>query len=71
MSAFSQFTVGFRVLLTGTPIQNNLQEVYSLLTFIQPSLFLPEDVEDFVRAYADVQTEPALGMASPTFAVSV
>ncbi|CAM4625932.1 unnamed protein product [Leuciscus chuanchicus] len=55
-----QFTVGFRVLLTGTPIQNNLQEVYSLLTFIQPSLFLPEDVEDFVRAYADVQTEPAL-----------
>ncbi|XP_048055223.1 chromodomain-helicase-DNA-binding protein 1-like [Megalobrama amblycephala] len=55
-----EFTVGFRVLLTGTPIQNNLQEVYSLLTFIQPSLFLPEDVEDFVSAYADVQTEPAL-----------
>ncbi|KAG1938598.1 chromodomain-helicase-DNA-binding protein 1-like [Pimephales promelas] len=55
-----QFTVSFRVLLTGTPIQNNLQEVYSLLTFIQPSLFLPEDVEDFVRAYTDVQTEPAL-----------
>uniref|UniRef100_A0A8C1QXQ4 Chromodomain helicase DNA binding protein 1-like n=1 Tax=Cyprinus carpio TaxID=7962 RepID=A0A8C1QXQ4_CYPCA len=43
-----EFTVGFRVLLTGTPIQNNLQEVYSLLTFIQPSLFLPEAVEDFV-----------------------
>ncbi|ROL44491.1 Chromodomain-helicase-DNA-binding protein 1-like [Anabarilius grahami] len=55
-----EFTVGFRVLLTGTPIQNNLQEVYSLLTFIQPSLFLPEDVEDFVSAYADVQSEPAL-----------
>ncbi|XP_058634927.1 chromodomain-helicase-DNA-binding protein 1-like isoform X2 [Onychostoma macrolepis] len=55
-----EFTVGFRVLLTGTPIQNNLQEVYSLLTFIQPSLFLPEAVEDFVNAYADVQTEPAL-----------
>uniref|UniRef100_A0A8C2ALZ3 Chromodomain-helicase-DNA-binding protein 1-like n=1 Tax=Cyprinus carpio TaxID=7962 RepID=A0A8C2ALZ3_CYPCA len=55
-----EFTVGFRVLLTGTPIQNNLQEVYSLLTFIQPSLFLPEAVEDFVSAYADVQTEPAL-----------
>ncbi|XP_067228903.1 chromodomain-helicase-DNA-binding protein 1-like [Chanodichthys erythropterus] len=55
-----EFTVGFRVLLTGTPIQNNLQEVYSLLAFIQPSLFLPEDVEDFVSAYADVQTEPAL-----------
>uniref|UniRef100_A0A8C2PPW0 Helicase ATP-binding domain-containing protein n=1 Tax=Cyprinus carpio TaxID=7962 RepID=A0A8C2PPW0_CYPCA len=49
-----EFTVGFRVLLTGTPIQNNLQEVFSLLTFIQPSLFLPEAVEDFVSAYADV-----------------
>ncbi|XP_043097824.1 chromodomain-helicase-DNA-binding protein 1-like isoform X2 [Puntigrus tetrazona] len=55
-----EFTVGFRVLLTGTPIQNNLQEVYSLLTFIQPSLFLPEAIEDFVSAYADVQTDPAL-----------
>lgn len=55
-----EFTVGFHVLLTGTPIQNNLQEVYSLLTFIQPSLFLPESVEDFVSAYADIQAEPAL-----------
>uniref|UniRef100_A0A8C1EUS1 Helicase ATP-binding domain-containing protein n=1 Tax=Cyprinus carpio carpio TaxID=630221 RepID=A0A8C1EUS1_CYPCA len=55
-----EFTVGFRVLLTGTPIQNNLQEVFSLLTFIQPSLFLPEAVEDFVSAYADVKTEPVL-----------
>ncbi|XP_051561906.1 chromodomain-helicase-DNA-binding protein 1-like [Myxocyprinus asiaticus] len=55
-----KFTVGFRVLLTGTPIQNNLQEVYSLLTFIQPSLFSPDAVEDFVRAYADVQTEATL-----------
>uniref|UniRef100_A0A671SS69 Chromodomain-helicase-DNA-binding protein 1-like n=1 Tax=Sinocyclocheilus anshuiensis TaxID=1608454 RepID=A0A671SS69_9TELE len=55
-----EFTVGFRVLLTGTPIQNNLQEVYSLLTFIQPSLFLPDAVEDFVSAYSDIQTEPAL-----------
>uniref|UniRef100_A0A672LLX8 Chromodomain-helicase-DNA-binding protein 1-like n=1 Tax=Sinocyclocheilus grahami TaxID=75366 RepID=A0A672LLX8_SINGR len=66
-----EFTVGFRVLLTGTPIQNNLQEVYSLLTFIQPSLFLPDAVEDFVSAYSDVQTEPALGMVAQTFALSV
>uniref|UniRef100_A0A8C1MBF3 Chromodomain helicase DNA binding protein 1-like n=1 Tax=Cyprinus carpio TaxID=7962 RepID=A0A8C1MBF3_CYPCA len=46
----------FHLLLTGTPIQNNLQEVYSLLTFIQPSLFLPEAVEDFVSAYCKNQT---------------
>lgn len=56
----TKFTVGFRVLLTGTPIQNNLQEVYSLLAFIQPSLFTPDDVEDFVIAYADVQTDSSL-----------
>lgn len=59
------------MLLTGTPIQNNLQEVYSLLAFIQPSLFLPEAAEDFVSAYADVQTEPALGMVAQTFALSM
>ncbi|KAI9784751.1 MAG: hypothetical protein M1839_001481 [Geoglossum umbratile] len=29
----------FRVLLTGTPLQNNLQELVSLLSFILPSVF--------------------------------
>ncbi|KAI9289371.1 P-loop containing nucleoside triphosphate hydrolase protein [Umbelopsis sp. AD052] len=29
----------FRLLLTGTPLQNNLQELVSLLTFILPSMF--------------------------------
>ncbi|XP_063056998.1 chromodomain-helicase-DNA-binding protein 1-like isoform X2 [Engraulis encrasicolus] len=55
-----EFSVGFRVLLTGTPIQNNLQEVYSLLSFVQPSLFPPCDADDFVSTYADVQTCPDL-----------
>ncbi|XP_066520471.1 chromodomain-helicase-DNA-binding protein 1-like [Hoplias malabaricus] len=53
----SEFSVGFRVLLTGTPIQNNLQELYSLLSFIQPSLFPSEATEEFICTYADVQTE--------------
>ncbi|XP_036426586.1 LOW QUALITY PROTEIN: chromodomain-helicase-DNA-binding protein 1-like [Colossoma macropomum] len=56
----SEFSVGFRVLLTGTPIQNNLQEVYSLLSFIQPSLFPCDATEEFVSAYSDVQTEHTL-----------
>ncbi|KAJ8350442.1 hypothetical protein SKAU_G00255720 [Synaphobranchus kaupii] len=57
--ALTEFSVRFRVLLTGTPVQNNLQEVYSLLSFIQPPVF-PEDMaEDFVSSYADIQTEPA------------
>ncbi|KAG2186212.1 hypothetical protein INT43_002650, partial [Umbelopsis isabellina] len=30
----------FRLLLTGTPLQNNLQELVSLLTFILPNMFV-------------------------------
>uniref|UniRef100_A0A1A8BF26 Chromodomain helicase DNA binding protein 1-like n=1 Tax=Nothobranchius kadleci TaxID=1051664 RepID=A0A1A8BF26_NOTKA len=56
----TEFTVGFRVLLTGTPIQNNLQELYSLLSFIQPSIFAAEDVDSFVNSYSNVQSQPAL-----------
>uniref|UniRef100_A0A3Q2WH12 Chromodomain helicase DNA binding protein 1-like n=1 Tax=Haplochromis burtoni TaxID=8153 RepID=A0A3Q2WH12_HAPBU len=56
----TEFFVGFRVLLTGTPIQNNLQELYSLLSFIQPSIFIPEDTDSFVNSYSDVQSQPAL-----------
>ncbi|XP_022531537.2 chromodomain-helicase-DNA-binding protein 1-like isoform X1 [Astyanax mexicanus] len=56
----SEFSVDFRLLLTGTPIQNNLQEIYSLLTFIQPSLFPHDATEEFVSSYADVQTEDTL-----------
>lgn len=56
-----QFSVGFRVLLTGTPIQNNLQELYSLLSFIQPSIFAAEDTDDFLSTYSNVQKQPTLG----------
>ncbi|XP_035250471.1 chromodomain-helicase-DNA-binding protein 1-like isoform X1 [Anguilla anguilla] len=58
--ALTEFSVRFRVLLTGTPVQNSLQEVYSLLSFIQPPVFPEDQAEDFVSAYANVQTEPAL-----------
>uniref|UniRef100_A0AAQ4S287 Chromodomain helicase DNA binding protein 1-like n=1 Tax=Gasterosteus aculeatus aculeatus TaxID=481459 RepID=A0AAQ4S287_GASAC len=47
-------------LLTGTPIQNNLQELYSLLSFVQPNIFTAEEADNFTRSYADVQTRPAL-----------
>ncbi|TKS74852.1 Chromodomain-helicase-DNA-binding protein 1-like [Collichthys lucidus] len=56
----TQFSVGFRVLLTGTPIQNNLQELYSLLSFIQPSIFTADETDDFVNSYSNVQNQPAL-----------
>ncbi|XP_054904484.1 chromodomain-helicase-DNA-binding protein 1-like isoform X2 [Poeciliopsis prolifica] len=56
----TEFSVGFRLLLTGTPIQNNLQELYSLLSFIQPSIFTPEEADNFVSSYSDVRSRPAL-----------
>ncbi|XP_061081834.1 chromodomain-helicase-DNA-binding protein 1-like [Conger conger] len=58
--ALTEFSVRFRVLLTGTPVQNSLQEVYSLLSFIQPPVFPEDRAEDFVSTYANVQNEPAL-----------
>ncbi|KAG7453917.1 chromodomain-helicase-DNA-binding protein 1-like, partial [Solea senegalensis] len=56
----TQLCSEFRVLLTGTPIQNNLQELYSLLTFIQPSVFTVDELNTFVQYYADVRKNPAL-----------
>ncbi|KAG7228860.1 hypothetical protein INR49_008638 [Caranx melampygus] len=58
----TEFSVGFRVLLTGTPIQNNLQELYSLLSFIQPSIFTAEETDNFVNYYSNVQNQPALAV---------
>ncbi|XP_028709908.2 LOW QUALITY PROTEIN: chromodomain-helicase-DNA-binding protein 1-like [Peromyscus leucopus] len=53
----SEFSVVFRLLLTGTPIQNNLQELYSLLSVVEPDLFCREQVEDFVQRYQDIEKE--------------
>ncbi|XP_066117881.1 chromodomain-helicase-DNA-binding protein 1-like isoform X1 [Saccopteryx bilineata] len=51
----SEFSVVFNVLLTGTPIQNSLRELYSLLSFVEPDLFSKEQVEDFVQRYQDIE----------------
>ncbi|KAM6169118.1 chromodomain-helicase-DNA-binding protein 1-like isoform 1-T1 [Erethizon dorsatum] len=53
----SEFSVVFSLLLTGTPIQNSLQELYSLLSFVEPDLFCKEQVEDFVQRYQDIEKE--------------
>uniref|UniRef100_A0AC34FN75 Uncharacterized protein n=1 Tax=Panagrolaimus sp. ES5 TaxID=591445 RepID=A0AC34FN75_9BILA len=36
-----------RIILTGTPIQNNLKEFYQLTTFVHPTLY--ESLEDFAQ----------------------
>ncbi|XP_025788907.1 chromodomain-helicase-DNA-binding protein 1-like isoform X3 [Puma concolor] len=50
-------TVVFSLLLTGTPIQNSLQELYSLLSFVEPDVFPKEQVGDFVQRYQDIEKE--------------
>ncbi|XP_004380483.2 chromodomain-helicase-DNA-binding protein 1-like isoform X1 [Trichechus manatus latirostris] len=53
----SEFSVVFNLLLTGTPIQNSLQELYSLLSFVEPDIFSKEQVEDFAQRYQDIEKE--------------
>lgn len=43
------------ILLTGTPIQNNLQELYALLTFVCPNKFPLADSEDFVDKFSNIK----------------
>lgn len=45
-----EFKSKFRLLLTGTPLQNNLHELWALLNFLLPELF--NSSEDFDRMFA-------------------
>merc|ERR1711871_1344910 len=51
--------VDFRLLLTGTPIQNNTTELYSLLSFLNPQKF--NDVEQFNEDYGEITTDEQAG----------
>ena len=47
------FAVEHKVLLTGTPLQNNVEELYALLHFLQPQRFSLEDA--FLNEFGDLQ----------------
>ena len=51
-----QFDINHHVLLTGTPVQNNLAELYALLSFVAPNIFKGKYLEKFVEKYNDVET---------------
>ena len=35
----SQYKINYKLLLTGTPLQNNLEELFHLLNFLSPDRF--------------------------------
>ncbi len=44
-----------RVLLTGTPLQNNVEELFSLLNFLEPTRFPSQAA--FLLEFGDLKTE--------------
>ena len=44
-----------RVLLTGTPLQNNVEELFSLLNFLEPSKFPSQSA--FLQQFGNLKTE--------------
>lgn len=44
-----------KVLLTGTPLQNTVEELFSLLNFLEPERFPSE--QTFMTEFGDLKTE--------------
>lgn len=50
------------MLLTGTPLQNTVEELFSLLHFLEPAQF-PSEIE-FLREFGDLKTEEQVEKSS-------
>lgn len=65
-SMLSQIVRGFtskgRLLITGTPLQNNLHELWALLNYLLPDVFSsPEDFDSWFRQHGETDQEQMLG----------
>lgn len=50
--ALAEFNCANRLLITGTPLQNNMQELWALLHFLMPSQF--DDLDSFKKQFGDL-----------------
>ena len=50
-----RFDFGYTLLLTGTPIQNNMTELWTLLNFVDPEEF--GDMDAFLEEYGDMKSK--------------
>ncbi|KAA0719516.1 Chromodomain-helicase-DNA-binding protein 8 [Triplophysa tibetana] len=55
LDSLKMLDVEHKVLLTGTPLQNTVEELFSLLHFLEPAQF-PSEIE-FLREFGDLKTE--------------
>jgi SNF2 family DNA or RNA helicase len=53
-----KFTFRNRILLTGTPIQNDVQEFWSILNFVDPQSF--QSLDDFMTKYGDMKSKESV-----------
>ncbi len=51
----TSFDFQHRILMTGTPLQNNVEELWSLMNFVEPVAF--SSCENFMDRYKDMETE--------------
>lgn len=57
-----------RILLTGTPLQNNVDELFSLLNFLEPAQF-PSQVA-FLMEFGDLKTEAQVEKLKQVYTIS-
>ncbi|XP_052227577.1 chromodomain-helicase-DNA-binding protein Mi-2 homolog isoform X2 [Dreissena polymorpha] len=51
----SNYNLGYKLLLTGTPLQNNLEELFHLLNFMSPDIF--SELQTFQAEFADISKD--------------
>jgi chromodomain-helicase-DNA-binding protein 1 len=52
--AVSSANIDWLLLMTGTPIQNNLPELYALLALVDPNTFPADGAAQFVQKYGTI-----------------